>query len=152
MKQQLLLSVKLYYFTIILIISCILVVLTSKAPPRVYNTHVLASLIISKYTFYTMYIYIQSCTYVQPCVVHMYNYGCTYVELYKTILFPMSSFFHSTHIFPPCHKMHYQRHAEHLVDPSMVTKLKLYSFNSPLFLLLLSSSSSIPLLLFLLLL
>ena len=39
-----------------------------------------------------------------------------------------SSLFYSKHTYPQWHKMHYQKHAEYWVDPSMVTILKLYPF------------------------
>ena len=84
-----------------------------------------------------------------------------------------SSLFYSKHTYPQWHKMHYQKHAEYWVDPSMVTILKLYPFKdlpisfsllsfapsppissyfSPLLLLLFFSSPSLIPLLFLLLL
>ena len=68
----------------------------------------------------------------------------------------MSFFFHSKHIFPPCHRMHYKKIAEHWVNPSMVRKhlnhdtrllmapfkgLQISSF--PLFLCLLYSSPTL---------
>ena len=40
----------------------------------------------------------------------------------------ITSSFYSKHTYPPCHKMHYQKHAEYWVDLSMVTILKLYQF------------------------